>query len=312
MEKEQRMMKMLVTTGDLSRHLTPNFHYLLNELAGMVDLTVWYEPGSIQEILSHLKIEPDFIFINEFRETNSPKITDLASLSIPYAVLLHDLHYEIEARTRALKEEKVQYIFSLARDKFQQWYPEFWKCFRWLPHHINTNVFKDYNLPKEINYLLMGAVNEKWYPLRVRILETMKDKPGFVYHQHPNYRNFSNEEWATLFIGQNYAREINRSKIFITCGGVYDYPLAKYFEVLACKTLLLAPTSPDIEGLGFIPGIHFIPINKDDFEEKAEYYLNHEKERLEIAQQGYDMVQARHSTTQRAIEFVNMIEEILQ
>lgn len=305
-------MKILVTTGDFSRHLTPNFHYLLKELAELVDLLVWYESGDIQEILNLLGTRPDFIFINEFGETNSPKISGLKSLAIPYAVLLHDLHYEIAARNLALRDENIRYIFALARDKFYQWYPDFRGSHRWLPHQINNHIFKDYGLPKDIDCLLMGAVNEKWYPLRVKFLAKMQNKPGFVYHQHPNYRNFSDEEWATLFIGENYAREINRAKIFFTCGGVYDYPLAKYFEVLACNTLLLAPSNPDIEALGFIPGVHFVPVNEDDFEEKADYYLHHASERIKIARQGYEMVQARHTTAQRAVELVDMIQAILR
>ena len=56
---------------------------------------------------------------------------------------------------------------------------------QWFPHHVNTEVFKDYQLPKDIDLLLMGDVLPRLYPLRNRILQVMKDKPGFVYHEHP-------------------------------------------------------------------------------------------------------------------------------
>ncbi|MEN6324664.1 MAG: glycosyltransferase [Syntrophomonas sp.] len=302
-------MKVLVTTGDFSHYLSPNFHYLLVELAKLVELTVWYEPGDIQEIIARLESPPDFIFINEFGETNTPKITGLGSLSIPFAVALHDLHYQIAERKEAINRLNVQHVFTLYRDSFYEWYPELAEKLHWLPHHANTDVFKDYGLPKNIDYLFMGAVHQGVYPLRYRIQQKMKGKPGFVYHEHPGYRNYDDSDDA--LVGRNYAREINRAKMFLTCNSRYRYTLAKYFEIMACNTLLLAPNSKELEDLGLIAGVHFVPINEADFEEKAEYYLHHEKQCLEIARQGYETVQQHHSTSRRAAQLVAMIEDIL-
>ncbi|MDD2619567.1 MAG: glycosyltransferase [Syntrophomonadaceae bacterium] len=302
-------MKVLVTTGDFSHYLSPNFHYLLSELAKLVELTVWYDSGDIQEIIAQLDTPPDFVLINEFGETNSPKITGLATLSIPFAVALHDLHYQIEARKEAIIGANILHVFSLYRDSFYEWYPELGHKLHWLPHHANTDIFKDYGLPRAIDYLFMGAVHEGVYPLRYKILRKMKGRAGFVYHEHPGYRNYDDGDEA--LVGKNYALEINRAKIFLTCNSRYRYTLAKYFEILACKTLLLAPSSPELYDLGLIPGVHFVSINEDDFEEKAEFYLHHEKQRLEIACQGYDAVHRHHSTFRRAAQLVNIIENIL-
>lgn len=302
-------MKILVTTGDFSRFVSPDFHYLLTELAQISELTVWYEAGNIHDILNQLQLDPDFILINEFGESNTPKISGLASLTIPFGIYVYDIHYQIEARKEAIARENVQYIFSHYRDKFHHWFPEYTNMMRWLPQHANLNIFKDYGLKKDLDYLLMGAVHERVYPLRYKIVETMKNKPGFVYHEHPGYRNFDADDDA--FVGIKYAQEINRTKIFFTCDSIYKYPIAKYFEVPAAKTLLLASFSPELADLGFIPGTNFVSIDENDFQEKAAYYLDHEEERLEIAERGYEMVRSRHSTTQRAAELLTMIEDIL-
>ncbi len=303
-------MKLLVTSGDFKHHLTPNFHYLLEELSRLTDLTVWYQSGDIQDILSELGFVPDFIFINEYGETNSPKITGLSGLSIPFAAALHDLHYQIPERNRSLGQDKVQHIFSIGRDKFYEWYPNHTNRLCWLPHHVNTNIFKDYGLNKEIDYLMMGAVHPRVYPLRYKILNRMKNVTGFIYHQHPGYRFFNHDDQA--YVHEKYAREINRAKIFLTCGSVWGYPLAKYYEVLACKTLLLAPVCSELGDLGFIPGVHYVDINEYNFMTKAEYYLQHEAQRMAIVQQGYEMVQTRHSTRKRAQELLDMIAGILK
>lgn len=303
-------MKILVTTGDFSRFVSPDFHYLLTELAQISELTVWYEAGNIHDILNQLQLDPDFILINEFGESNTPKISGLVSLTIPFGIYVYDIHYQIEARKEAIARENVQYIFSHYRDKFHHWFPEYANMMRWLPQHANLNIFKDYGLKKDIDYLLMGAVHERVYPLRYKIVETMKNDPGFVYHEHPGYRNF--DEHDDALVGIKYAQEINRAKVFFTCDSVYKYPIAKYFEVPACKTLLLASFSQELADLGFIPGTNFVSIDENDFQEKAAYYLDHEEERLEIAERGYELVRARHSTTRRAAELLTMIKDILE
>jgi len=38
-----------------------------------------------------------------------------------------------------------------------------------LPHHINTDIFKDYGLKKEIDILFYGAKNPSLYPLRGKL-----------------------------------------------------------------------------------------------------------------------------------------------
>ncbi len=130
------------------------------------------------------------------------------------------------------------------------------------------------------------------------------------YPWHAGCRNFEDDENA--FVGEKYARELNRAKIFFTCDSKYQYPVPKYFEASACKTLLMASESKELKDLGFEPGINFVAIEEQNFEEKAKYYLHHEEERLKIARQGYEMVHSRHSTVKRAMEMAAIIENIIK
>lgn len=305
-------MHLLVIARDyknfVSRQVTYN---LLTSLSELTRLSVWHERGShIQSILEQQESIPDFILILEYWETNATKVTGLRELSVPYAVSLQDLHWDVMLRKELIEREQIPYIFTASKAAFAKFFPEFLDRMLWLPHHVNTQIFKDYQTGKEIDYLLMGLASKVYYPFRAQVLHEMKDIPGFVFHKHPGYREIRDDE--DQFVREKYAREINRSKIFFTCGGKEQYPVAKYFEVLACNTLLLAPHFPELDELGFVPGVHFVAVDESDFKDKAEYYLHHEKERLQIAQQGYAMVQARHSSRQRARELVAVIEDMIK
>ncbi|MFJ8264799.1 glycosyltransferase [Peribacillus asahii] len=128
----------------------------------------------------------------------------------------------------------------------------------WLPHFVNISIFKDYQYPKEIKWLLMGMTSNH-YPLRQIIKKHMINKKGFVYHRHPGYKNVNDQD-SKIFVGRNYAKEINRAKMFFTDDSKFHYPFMKYYEVLACNTLLLAPANQELLDLGFKPGENFVEI----------------------------------------------------
>lgn len=304
-------MRILFITRDFSENVERSSFYLSQELAELSHLALWHQPGNIHDILQNIPFRPDFILLNDMKKTHCPEITGLSSLTIPFGIIMHDLHHRVKRRKQFIRENRVKYIFSIYRDAFLKRYPEHAEKMIWLPHFANTHVFTDYGLPKDIDWLLMGNIRQKTYPLRYRMLQVMKNRAGFVYHRHPGYRNVKESE-SSLLIGDAFAREINRAKMFLTCGLIYHYPIRKYYEVLACKTLLLAPSSRELKDLGFIPGTHFVEVTEENFVEKAEYYLSHEKERENIAQNGYQLVHTHHTTQIRAKQLMQAIRKIIQ
>lgn len=272
-------------------------------------MTQWHTPGHIADILAQLPQVPDYVLLNDLKESRCPKISGLSGLRIPFGIIMHDLHHQVEGRKAFIEENRIDHIFSIYRDAFHAWFPEYADRMRWLPHWVNTGIFTDYGLPKDIDLMMMGR-RDWYYPLRERIYQAFKNRPGFVYHDHPGYRNVGDEE-PNVFVGESYAREINRAKIFLTESSNLKYPLIKYYEVLACNTLLLAPTCSELRDLGFVPSEHFVEIDAENFKEKAEYYLAHANERQVIAKKGYRMVHRYHSAAVRASQLVGMIEEIL-
>ncbi|MCQ6280423.1 glycosyltransferase [Bacillus sp. EB600] len=306
------MLNLLLIGKDTKNNtFNESVYHVEKELSQKTNLAIWRDSGQIKDILKQIPFTPDFILIqNDIGGSLKPVVNGLSEIKIPAGIFIEDVHRFINRRREYIKSNNIQYIFPNYKRIFFKIYPEFKSRFCWFPHHINSEIFKDYGLPKEIDMLLMGAVNGG-YPLREKIVKQFKKDPRFVYHRHPGYRKYTEEEKTQIFVNEKYAMEINRAKIFFTCGTARKFPVMKYFEVPGCRTLLLAPQLKDLDDLGFIPGEHYVRITKDDFYKKAEYYLKHEDERNRIADQGYQFVQTQHTTKKRVEQLITKIEEIL-
>ncbi len=305
------MIHVLLIAEDTSRQLHKNFYYLEQELAKRTHLSLWRKPGHISHILKQLPERPDFILlVNDLGEQLYPMIKGLTHTDIPTGLFVNDVHRLTKVRKNFIEKNNIAYLFTAVRDKFLTTYPEFTAKMEWFPHFFNTNLYKDYGLKKDIPLLMMGAAND-FYPLRQKIIHAYQGNADFTYHSHPGYRNFSEREEKQYFIGQRYAEEINRAKIFFTSPSIMHYPVTKYFEALACRTLLLAPTFQELEDLGFIPDFHFIPINEHNFKEKAAYYLEDPSKRQIITDQGFRFIHQRHTITQRIEQLVHRLGQLL-
>lgn len=306
------MINLLFIAEDTSRFIDKNFYYLEQELSKLVNLIQWRKSGHIAYILKQLTQKPDFILLlNDMDQKISPVIKGFQTIDIPVGLFVNDVHRFTKQRRNDIRKYNITHIFTIVRDRFMKTYPEFQHKMEWFPHFIEPAIYKDYQMEKNIPMLMMGAVNDV-YPLRKTIIDFYSGNSCFTYHQHPGYRHFDKQEEDQLLIGSAYAKELNRAKIFFTSPSIFNYPVRKYFEALACKTLLLAPTFKELEDLGFIPGFHFVPINEHNFAEKTAYYLENKTERNQITEQGYQFVHQTHVLKVRAEQLVQKIERILQ
>ncbi|WP_257349101.1 glycosyltransferase [Pseudalkalibacillus decolorationis] len=305
-------LNILFLTKDRTHQMEKSSHYFGEELKKQCNLTIWTEDGHIANILRQIPFTPDFIFINDVIDPRlAPTIQGLKNIKIPTGVLFHDISYEIQKRKQYVISHNIDYVFTHYREAFLKWFPEFRNRMVWVPHSVNVDVHKDYMQKKTIDMLMMGATVRTVYPLRDYMLKKLTHQPGFIYHPHPGYCEVDKVEKGSL-VGKDYAMEINRAKIFFTCNSVFKYPLMKYFEVLACNTLLLAPLSKDLQELGFRDGVNCVDVGYTNFLQKANYYLQNEQERKKIAQNGYQMVRMMHTTKHRVEQFLIIIRRLVE
>lgn len=304
--------KILISTVDQSRYFRRKREFFKEELAKLpnVEVRLVDQEGDIREIMKAMNFTPDFIYIDDIAK-NKP-LYGLDKISIPKGLMYEDLQKKQDKFRKFIKINKIDIVFAYYRDAFLRFFPDLKRDLIWVPPFINTKLFKDYGLEKKIDYLLMGSLCKIDYPLRTKIAKEMANMKGFVHHPLPQRKNYTKEEEQKAFIMENYAKEINRAKIFFTDDTVHRYPVFKYFEVAACNTLLLASGSPELEELGFHNKHTFVEINKNNFLEKANYYLHHKEERKVIAKNGYELVRARHTSEIRVKEFVDKIKQFLK
>jgi len=163
--------------------------------------------------------------------------------------------------------------------------------FKHIAHSAEKTIFYDRHYDKPIDVLLNGSIG-RHYPLRIRLREIMKKIPSKYRceeYQHPGY--IHSDAFTDAYL-KDYAENINKAKICISCTSKYKYRLGKLIEIPMCGSVLACD----------LPGQ-----NQDDFKDamivledgmtdqqiinKLVHYLEHPKELEKIRQNGLKMAQ---------------------
>jgi hypothetical protein len=148
--------------------------------------------------------------------------------------------------------------------------------------------------------LLSGAVS-KSYPLRSKIYGSN------IYNmeklKHPGYHG----KRSHAIIREDYPLFISKYKAAIatTGGGLLNYTVLKYFEIMGSGCLCLAEKTIDLNELGFVPNIHYIPISKSNYKKVIDGVDF--KNGREIADSGRKFIESNHSFRSR----MNIVDEAL-
>lgn len=89
---------------------------------------------------------------------------------------------------------------------------------------------------------------------------------------------------------KNHSTAVCESKINLNFVHEGEGTSDRTYKVLASKGFLMTQTWKGMEA-DFVDGRDFVVFNEQNYEDKVKYYLNHEEERKQIAEQGYQTVQ---------------------
>lgn len=196
--------------------------------------------------------------------------------------------------------ERCDLILSGSYEYFAQLYPEFLFKYKFLPLSFSptsryTNLAINNN-PK-MQCLLLGSLNPKVYPLRSFIINS---RSKFVNYQAPTY------------VGSGYAKILNSYFCCVSTGSIFNYAVAKYFEIPAAGSLLIGNEVNDLKDLGFVAEKHYISVTKTNVLNKIQHCLENPKEYERIRQAGTEFVRKNHSLDARLYQIKILIEKLMK
>ena len=308
-------MKLVVAELDArSKYVSREFAYLINDLTSKYGWThvetegLLGGPGSLKDVILRRFGElPEILLLWEGYYVLDARAKEFQDLDCQKWILCDDLHWWSDEmkRSKQLAFSMCDAILSTYGYVFDQYYPELSKQKKvfWLPHSASPDFLLPFNEHPENAIFLSGALSRQ-YPMRLRMKELF-DRRSYpiVFHQHPGYRcNYDYENDAA--VGRAYAKRINSYRIGFTDCLQYRYTVAKYFEIPATGSLLLADdaVSEPLSTMGFIENQHYIATSSRDLEEKIAYVLDEKNhDRLDqIRKSGQELIWQKHKTSDRA------------
>ena len=100
--------------------------------------------------------------------------------------------------------------------------------FQNIPHHINNNIFKFYNVPKKYDIIIYGDCNKNNYPFRYRLKNLLNNNFNIFYTGNL----LSNQGLEPKIL----AKKINQSYMSVITPSKFNYFLQKYLEIPLCNS----------------------------------------------------------------------------
>ena len=175
----------------------------------------------------------------------------------------------------------------------------------------NSDQFKDYGGEYKHDLFFSGVTRpEQSDNLREKVLAHHKILNGELGN-FINARSYRNNYAGTTFNDDEYARHLSNSKLCLVTTGPADLVGTRYFEIFAGnRSLILCNRMNEkVYEDWIIDGVNCVMFSTvDEFYEKAQYYLDHEDERMEIVNNAYKIFKERLTWSYRA----NQIKEIVK
>ena len=233
----------------------------------------------------------------------------LSNIKIKKAFIINKEYKNLQQKLDFLKNNKFDAGFTV-HHKFDEFSKIANTTFYQLPFAANREIFKDYKQEKTIDlgfsgnmfnygiYKNTNIMGEYFQNIREKIFNELKQE------KYKNLRLWWNSNSGNFLYGERYAKLINRSKIWLNTPSAIQIVGTRFYEVIACNTLLFCRESNEgiYNNLGFEDEKTCVMFKTDlsDFEEKLFYYLKNEEERNIIIGNAYQMFLERHTWEHRA------------
>jgi Glycosyl transferases group 1 len=248
----------------------------------------------INRIMSRLPVPPDLIIQPEL---DALLPWGLTAVSVPTACIFSDPYAYLHRRLR----------WGMMFDTVLLRHPGFEETFRaaghgnpvTLPHAVDREYFNPVpkNRPLDIGWV--GRSAGPMYTVRRRVLEGLSAK-------------FRMNRWDCLHSYEGLAEVFCSSKLVVNVGRD-DFPTdvsLHFAESGAAGALFITLLPSEMSVLGFQEGVHYVGVRSEaEIYDVVRYYLDHDAERIRIADAGREKVLREHTYDNRARFLLNLAEK---
>ena len=339
-------LNILVLQPDFSRSPGTYYQHQFTEALGRVHQIFQYGPNleyydadhSIEDVLRLCPFHPDLICFAAGWEMEDPAVPGFnphpairtSNIDIPSVMVLNKEYYQLESKLLYIQANDIKLVFT-THHQYREWQEQTGVPFVHFPFAVDPTLFNDYAQTKRYELGFSGALHRRWTDTRVRIKNHLFFRwpiktPAYwrtrlFWHDdslNPTSRFYRfrgafrlGEILGLNFPrGEDYARLINGTKIWLSTPSAIDLVGTRFYEVMASKTLLFCSRSDAYEGL-FVDGVHCVMFDPDlsDFDDKFLHYLRNDTEREEIVERGYQHVLENHTWERRIEQFTDAVRK---
>ena len=322
-------LNILVLQPDFSRYGSAYYQHNFTETLGRFHNIFRYGPGltgydirhTIDDVLKLCPFEPDLICFAAGWELEDPSVPEfdphpaiqVSRLDIPSVMILNKEYKKLDKKFQFIQDNAIRMVFTV-HHHYRQWQEQTGVPFVHFPFAVAPEMFNDYSERKRYALGFSGALHGNWNDTRARIKKHIFLRWPIKAPRYWRTKLF----WAEggrlpgfrLPRGEEYARLINRSKMWLSTPSAVELVGTRFYEIMAAKTLLFCSRSTAYHGL-FEDKTHCVMFdpNLSDFDELFFHYLKREDERQAIVDAAYAHVLDNHTWERRIEQFTDTVKE---
>ncbi len=198
--------------------------------------------------------------------------------------------------------ERCDSIISANYEFFNELYPQFISKFEFMPKWFAPQEYYEdfeFNENPKMKCLVSGHCysNPRVYPRRVYMIENGE---GLVEWGQPRY------------VGDAYAKLLHSYFCCATSSSIFNYVVAKHYEICATGSLLLTNETADLKKTGFIPNKHYVSITTENCIEKIRHCLENPEEYTNIRKEGMKYVRENHGMDNKMEQLGEIFNRLLE
>jgi len=204
------------------------------------------------------------------------------------------------------QKNKIDFILSYFPQPLKIWSASpIGRRMAYLPPCFDPRIFNNWQVEKthDVGFLAAGTTEyNPCYPERFSIHQKLLERKDlkYLWAFHPGWKSHID---VPPLVGVGFSKAINSCRLFITTSGIYKNPHAKYVEIMASHTVLLADEPEAAGRLHLQDGVNYIRVSESDILEKIDWCLARPEICQKIAEAGYRTAMRHHTCYTRAWEF---------